>query len=472
MCGLSGVVYDANLNKEHQELFRRLLALNAFRGWDSTGVVDYCHNAKKGNKVLYWRSLKDSCTWAGSDFFTNYDERWKKTPPSMLLGHSRAATIGKVTVDNAHPFKQDHILGMHNGTVKGEFPNWLDFKTDSEAIFHNIAKNGIDQTLKEIEKVDGAYVLVYLDLNEKTLNIIKNSKRPLWYWQEGSVGPIFWSSERETLDNCIKSVYGPAYKGFPKVFEDGVLYSIDYTAYSKKFEFSLRTVIAKPVYGGTTYTQIPFYRDGATTPIASTTPTNSNTAISQLHSSSINPWTRANIEKSGHSVCTDFYKHWDSKSSRWYSSFQQEKLLLWDKENIKLDDSIPFDSSTVGKEPAKKPEWFPIGPGKTISVSPSRYSGLLKSGCCSCGCVQFVPKGIPFDKEGVVDKGAIPIVWVTREDYLCIDCAIEESAKVYSDMDRSHTLPMDWRITLEEDLDVIAPPKVVEPTPESTQTLN
>lgn len=462
MCGLSGVVYDANLDGKQLELFRRLLMFNSFRGWDSTGVVDYCHNAKKGNKVLFWKSLRDSATWASSEFNTHYNERWKKTPPSMLLGHSRSATVGKVTVDNAHPFLAGNILGMHNGTVKGGVADYNAFDTDSEAIFNSISKNGLKTTLEDVEKADGAYVLVYLDIASKTLNIVKNSKRPLWYWQADNKAPIFWSSEREHLDNCIKSIYGAAYKGFPKSFDDGKLYTVNYEAYSKNFEFKTEVIFPPKVYGGvTTHSQQSFFQRDTTKETATTT------TASKVD---VDPYTRLNIEKAGHSVYTDFYKHWDNKSKKWYSAFQLEKLLLADKKGDKLNDQIPFD---VGKrkEAATKVEWFPIGPNKTSVVSPARFTGLLSHGCSSCGCVQFVPKGVPFDKEtGHADKNAVPIVWVTKDDYLCVDCAVDEAAKLYSDMDRGYKLELDWRDKLGEDLEEIFGKPTVEETKPAIST--
>lgn len=476
MCGLSGVVYDANLDAKQLELFRRLLTMNAFRGWDSTGVVDYCHNAKKGNKVLYWKSLKDSATWAGSEFWTNHAERWKKTPPSMLLGHSRAATVGKIKTENAHPFLQGNILGMHNGTVKGEFKNWLNHETDSEVIFHNINTMGVKATLEDVEKHDGAYALVYLNLEEKTLYVIRNSKRPLYYWQADSTSPIFWSSEREMLEICIKSVYGISYKGFPRLFEEGVLYSINYAAYSKTFEWKTEKIIFPKYQGVATYQQGNFHKpEGATQTNTQTNPTGQTGIVSSASIlSDPDPWSRKNIERGGHWQYTTFYSCFDQKSNKWFSLFQQNKLLEWDKKmdrlakeaeakSTELNDEIPFKDA-VKKEPPKRVEWFPIGPGKTSLVSPARFSGLLRHGCASCGCVQFIPKGVPFNSEGHALKDSPPIVWITQEDYLCVDCAADEAFKSYSPMDNSYKLPKDWRTTLEADLEVVmAPNYVTEP---------
>lgn len=127
----------------------------------------------------------------------DYDEL-KRGFSKLLLGHNRYATQGKIDELNAHPFLCGHIVGAHNGTL-----DWhADIKpkaggTDSEAIFQHIADHGVEATLP---KLSGAWCLVWYDLKDKTLNMIRNEKRPMSYVYSKDRKTIIWASEERMLD--------------------------------------------------------------------------------------------------------------------------------------------------------------------------------------------------------------------------------------------------------------------------------
>ena len=186
MCGIVGLI--GNLNQKHKEAFSTLLMLNQKRGRDSTGIIalgefnDEYYVAKALGTPNESKGLFDVCDRFQGRRGTKLP--YYNRPSKALIGHNRAATQGKVTSANAHPFDFEKIVGVHNGTLD----TWeceIDkvwgadkFEVDSEALFYNINKRGIYET---IPKTCGAWALVWLNKEEKTINFLRNDQRPLWY---------------------------------------------------------------------------------------------------------------------------------------------------------------------------------------------------------------------------------------------------------------------------------------------------
>lgn len=120
----------------------------------------------------------------------------------VYIGHNRSKTTGDSTRKCAHPFMFDDVLGAHNGTIdfqnKNRMEKGSDFKTDSEAIFHNIQCHGIGDTIGRIEASE-AYALTWYDKRDNTMNVIRNKERPLWYIYTKNRRCMFWASEYEIL---------------------------------------------------------------------------------------------------------------------------------------------------------------------------------------------------------------------------------------------------------------------------------
>lgn len=185
MCGIVGCV--GRLFVKDENWFKDVLIMDQVRGFDSVGLFSV-------------DSTKNNLMWAKSTenpkkFLDNF--RYKKNSifsksNSVIVGHNRAATMGHVVEENAHPFTHEHITGVHNGTLSLQklLPDWLDFEVDSENLIYSIAKEGIEETWKN---TCGAAALVYWDHKEKLLNIVRNSERPLYYAVVGDV--LYFSSE-------------------------------------------------------------------------------------------------------------------------------------------------------------------------------------------------------------------------------------------------------------------------------------
>lgn len=213
MCGLVGVISTTkdSLNANDKDAFKLLLKLNTVRGRDSVGVIekdfDGGFDVKKSLGTA-WDFLDNSrCNKIFSKFDSFHTAGTKSKGAQGLLGHNRAATVGKVNISNAHPFTfDDEFSGMHNGTLRSYFDleGYSDFTTDSECLLYNIYKNGFKET---IEKVIGAYALVFVDEGE--VYITRNDERPLYYCY---IKNLFLYASEDWMLKVILSKFYPEYK--------------------------------------------------------------------------------------------------------------------------------------------------------------------------------------------------------------------------------------------------------------------
>lgn len=191
MCGIVGRA--GRLKNDDERVFKTLLLLDYFRGQDSTGV---CVVSKKGKVDVLKIADDPIMLFQQKDF----DNTVVGVSDAIWIGHNRAATVGSTTRANAHPFKCDHITGVHNGTL--EKSSFFDlgarmeneYGTDSETVFQHIAQYGIDETVKRMQ---GAWALVWYDEKNETLNMLKNDKRPLFLCKIERDGTqiLTWASE-------------------------------------------------------------------------------------------------------------------------------------------------------------------------------------------------------------------------------------------------------------------------------------
>ena len=196
MCGLVGVF--GKVNKQAESLFQCLLIVDVLRGPHSTGVAVV--NADRQRPATIKGVLSPY------DLFCHPSYRKAVEPDvSLLLGHNRFATMGEVTADNAHPFRHGHITMAHNGTLDSyrQLPGFSQFETDSETICHAISKEGIVDTWA---KLNGAAALTWWDNRKKTMNFIRNTKRPLWFAHSKDKKLLIWASESWMIRQCADRV--------------------------------------------------------------------------------------------------------------------------------------------------------------------------------------------------------------------------------------------------------------------------
>jgi len=195
MCGIVGIIRktDKHLSKLDSAL-SEMLFFDVLRGAHSTGVAHRKWDWKDQKyNVLIRKEAKSSPSFISSkdyrEFMTGFE-----TSSQFAIGHNRYATAGKIEDENAHPFQHGKITLVHNGSLR----NWrslledaAQFDVDSEAVAYNLNVKGFEWT---INRLHGAYALVWFDEEEQTLNFYRNSERPFWFVHTKDV--IGFGSER------------------------------------------------------------------------------------------------------------------------------------------------------------------------------------------------------------------------------------------------------------------------------------
>lgn len=198
MCGIVGLVSRrANgFYLADSQLFKEMVRADTIRGDDSTGVF----GVGPEGRVDTLKGNTDGYVFSRTQEFEKFLERMRRTY-RIAIGHNRKATKGAVTPANAHPFREGNIVLVHNGTLWNSKELKEEVEVDSHAIAH--ALNDHD-AVTALGKLDGAYALVWFDVADRTLNLARNSQRPLFlaefteYWTiQSEIGLIGWLKGRE-----------------------------------------------------------------------------------------------------------------------------------------------------------------------------------------------------------------------------------------------------------------------------------
>lgn len=206
MCGIFGGIKNYSVDK-----IKLLGILNEDRGTDSSGVFDFDG------------ITKDNSTFR--EFVATYDDSLLNGN-KYLIGHTRFATNGSVSVRNAHPFAYGHITGVHNGvirnfeTLKVEYCNKkgvADMECDSEIIFFLLNEKGIEG-LKELE---GYFGLIWKDDREPNKLFFMQHDCELAYSRVDKKNAMYLSSDSDDLGMALSST-----DVIVKVEED-TLYELD-----------------------------------------------------------------------------------------------------------------------------------------------------------------------------------------------------------------------------------------------------
>jgi hypothetical protein len=227
MCGIVGfITTESKLGEvDRSKFLKQALIVDTLRGDDSTGIFGVAHESRYETTAPYWFKQ----VGAGHDFVDS-KEYWENfydvEEYRCVVGHNRAATMGSVDAKNAHPFSEGPITLVHNGTLTSThvlpspMSSFDGVTVDSHAIAHNLATHSVEDV---VENLYGAFALVWHDGRDDSVNVVRNTKRPLHFalGQDGKT--LFFMSEGEMLhmlgNRCrlgLKDIYYPTEGQFLK----------------------------------------------------------------------------------------------------------------------------------------------------------------------------------------------------------------------------------------------------------------
>ena len=178
MCGIIGIIGGEPVAPQLIDALKRL----EYRGYDSAGVATLEHGSLTRRRAE--GKLK------------NLELKLAREPLSgtIGIGHTRWATHGRPTENNAHPHATDRLAVVHNGIIENfsELRRELEGKgakfateTDSEVVAHLVTeelKHGLsplEAVKAALPRLRGAFALAFLFAGEENLLIGARRGSPL-----------------------------------------------------------------------------------------------------------------------------------------------------------------------------------------------------------------------------------------------------------------------------------------------------
>lgn len=232
MCGLFGAKNSVYLSSVEQNVVTRMGYISIDRGEDSTGLGVLVKRNKQHKGRIYKSTLP-----SGPFLYSTKTKEWLKEnqAPMILMGHTRAATKGGITYNNAQPYVSGSIVGMHNGTIDAFYDEKSGY-SDSKFFIDMIAKEGIKAALEKAYTTSkAAFAVIWFDVVAKKIYMIRNLERPLWLQKSRAGSSCFWASERRILE------WGHARNTVnlhdPVLIDTGYLYSSEFDSgiWSKEY---------------------------------------------------------------------------------------------------------------------------------------------------------------------------------------------------------------------------------------------
>lgn len=203
MCGIVGIVSTKNVVPSLVEGLSRL----EYRGYDSSGIATLVD----GHIVR--------CRAKGK--LANLEEKLKESPLSgtIGIGHTRWATHGEPTENNAHPHATERVAVVHNGIIENyaelkaelsEHQVRFESDTDTEVIAHLVdfyLKQGEVPEMaahKTFDRLRGAYAVVLMFKGEDKMLMAARQGTPLAVGY--GEGEMFLASDSYALSPLTRKI--------------------------------------------------------------------------------------------------------------------------------------------------------------------------------------------------------------------------------------------------------------------------
>lgn len=184
MCGIVGYIGH---RKAEDILIAGLMRLE-YRGYDSSGIATLCLDSEPGHTKTHLRRSSGKLDRLKAIVNST------PCPGHVGIGHTRWATHGKPTEENAHPHHVGSITVVHNGIIENQFElreflksKGREFKseTDTEVISHLIdmhresGQTFKDSVLRTVRELKGAFALAIMDEKDPSQIICVKQSCPL-----------------------------------------------------------------------------------------------------------------------------------------------------------------------------------------------------------------------------------------------------------------------------------------------------
>ncbi|MDG2007597.1 MAG: glutamine--fructose-6-phosphate transaminase (isomerizing) [Alphaproteobacteria bacterium] len=203
MCGIVGIINSDNLKIKAINVLSKL----EYRGYDSAGVSFLAkNNIKTITEVGKISQLSKSLTSTGYNAFDS------------VIGHTRWATHGIVSKNNAHPFSNQKISLVCNGIIENYSELKLKYlknykkniESDTETIF--LVLNELSKKIKDHNKliqklvsiIKGHYAfLIYFSDTQEIFSLKSGSPLSVGKNADG----IYFSSDPSALTEYVNNIY-------------------------------------------------------------------------------------------------------------------------------------------------------------------------------------------------------------------------------------------------------------------------